>query len=578
MHHQPILTNFFPAKAPSSRFDQSEWRYASLVLVLLLIGGATSWVVVEALFRHPALATAPEAFPLLAMTIMALTTGFLFLSGAFGIWAVRTTTEVEGRRRVGRFVEELGAIEDAILLLDGDGTISDMNEAARGYTTLLPPGATKLRELFPTLSSDDATLLLNASAPLELERVATVDEALRTLRFRSEPHGEFSLCWVSDITHSKQRDYQRLQQNRCQLIGRIAGSIAHDFNNILSVVSAHAALLNRPGDLSSMDTESLSTIQSESRRGAELARQLIDMGRSEPEACMTDRIGLHLDRAAQLLHSVLPPGWEIICTVEPGMSGITMGGGQLEQIVVNLGSMAAEAFSKPAKLVLWAAPLASRETAQADIRIGLTVVESHAPFCVPDPNHGEVVDDPGIIQSVIASLLDDVGGTFTTRRDAGDHRRYEFRVPARSQKLSNLPVQVEIPQSVRSMVGEWNLLLARPSGEGTAEVQEQLQAMGATVESVGDLVAALARVEASHPYQAILIDQYLLGGQANHLLKTILKLNPSIGLVVLGDMPLTADPELKQHIVFEPLSASTNVLVNALWRAQELALQRQKVA
>lgn len=578
MQHEPILTGLFPGKGSSSWLDQGEWRYASLVLVLLLIGGATSWVVVEALFQHPALASAPEAFPLLAMTIMALTTGFLFLSGAFGIWAIRTTTEVEGRRRVGRFVEELGSIEDAILLVDRDGSISDMNEAAREYTRLLPSGVTELRDLFPTLSSDDATLLLNASGPLELERVATVGEALRTLRFRSEPHGEFSLCWVSDVTHAKQRDYQELQQSRFQLIGSIAEGLTQNFHDILCLVSAHAGVLSRPRDLSPTDLASVATIQSESRRGAELARHLMDLAGSEAESCMTDRVGLHLDRAGHLLQSILPQGWEVTCKVEPGMNGIMMAGRRLECIVVNVGSMAAQAYSKPAKLVLWAAPFTSRDAAPADIRIGITVVEDHASFCIPDPNQGEIVEDLGGTQSVVANLLNDVGGTLTLRRDVGDHRRYEFYVPARTEKLSDITMQGDIPQSVRSMVSAWNLLMACPVGEGATEVQEQLRGMGATVEPVGDLVAALARIEASRPYQAVLIDQYLLGGQANHLLKTILKLNPAIGLVVLGDMPLTAEPELRKHIVFQPMISSTDLLINALWRAQELALQRRQVA
>src|SRR5207245_2033233 len=100
--------------------------------------------------------------------------------------------------------------------------------------------------------------------------ILTVEGASRPLVFGGRPS---RLAVVKDVTERTKLEEQLRQAQKMEAIGRLAGGVAHDFNNMLSVVLAYSSMLARglaEGDPMRAD---LQEIEKAGERAANLTRQ-----------------------------------------------------------------------------------------------------------------------------------------------------------------------------------------------------------------------------------------------------------------------------------------------------------------
>jgi signal transduction histidine kinase len=559
-----------------------EWRYALLVLLLLVLAGFTAYRVTIGLAQHPTLQDAEEAIPVLTATLVALTTGFLFLAGAFGIWAIRTTNEVEARRRVSRVVENIDSLADGIVAIGSDGRITGMNQAARLLGHAPEQTADRLKEWFPCLEDADAERLAAAQSPIEFERVAQGATGLVTLRFRSQPSHGVTLVWISDITSLHTRVLMDRQRNHLQLIGRIARGVALDFNNILCSISAHAGLMDRPKRVPDVDRESLQTILQESARGAELARQLIELSASDQGAKPTRQIARHVENALSMMRMMLPRDWRLCADTAEDFDFVSLPGSQIEQIVLSLGMLVREQCDRPGRVFVRLSRPDSTgipvEEHRFEACVEVAAVEGDREWLDLIAEEAVTVEATGLIECVVRSLVEEAGGRFECFGMKNGRHRYRFWL-AGAEGMRQRTFSIEgVPDPVRAAAATWRVLMARSGAPADRSIEKQLLALGMQVDRVSDLATALRSVEAKCPYDAMMVDRSLLGGEARGLLQAILKMRPSLGLVVTTDSPDLLRETLGQEVVFESPSAPPPVLMGALWRARELAAQRSRVA
>src|SRR5947207_987975 len=86
---------------------------------------------------------------------------------------------------------------------------------------------------------------------------------------------------VMDITERRQVGEQLRQSQKMEAIGQLAGGVAHDFNNILTVIHGHASLLLIDNSLSSNAARSAQQIAQAAERAAGLTRQLLTFSRRQ---------------------------------------------------------------------------------------------------------------------------------------------------------------------------------------------------------------------------------------------------------------------------------------------------------
>ena len=174
---------------------------------------------------------------------------------------------------------------------------------------------------------------------------------------------------VRDVAEIRQRQQQEARGRRLEMIGRLAGGVAHDFNNIVSVILGYAdVVLHRlpEGDARRAD---LVEIVRAGERAARLTGQLLSYARRqviEPRVVdvptLLSGLAPMLDR---LLGEHITTRWALAADTEP----VRVDPGQLEQVVVNLAVNARDAMPEGGQLTI--------ECANA--RLGKSDVRSLAP-------------------------------------------------------------------------------------------------------------------------------------------------------------------------------------------------------
>ena len=170
----------------------------------------------------------------------------------------------------------------------------------------------------------------------------------------------YVIAMAEDVTEQKQLEEQLRQSQKLEAIGRLAGGVAHDFNNMLTAIGGYTAFALEHADDGSPLRSDLDEIRKATDRAALLTRQLLAFSRKQvlkPEL-------LNLNEIVVELETMLRPliGEDIVLTtrLDPALGPIEADPGQLEQVVMNLVVNARDAMPAGGAL--------SIETANVDVR------------------------------------------------------------------------------------------------------------------------------------------------------------------------------------------------------------------
>ncbi len=154
---------------------------------------------------------------------------------------------------------------------------------------------------------------------------------------------ECILSLVRDITERKQAEAERellqaqlLQAQKMESIGRLAGGVAHDFNNMLQVILGHVELVLEWNGLNQPARESLEEIRSSAQRSADITRQLLGFARKQmanpKELNLNDTVSTMLKMLQRII------GENILLEWKPGKNlwTVQIDPVQVDQILANL--------------------------------------------------------------------------------------------------------------------------------------------------------------------------------------------------------------------------------------------------
>ena len=88
-------------------------------------------------------------------------------------------------------------------------------------------------------------------------------------------------CYVEDITERITLEEQFRQVQKMESVGQLAAGVAHDFNNILTIIQGHSGLLISRPNLAPAMTTSIQAISFAAERAASLTRQLLMFSRKQ---------------------------------------------------------------------------------------------------------------------------------------------------------------------------------------------------------------------------------------------------------------------------------------------------------
>ena len=177
------------------------------------------------------------------------------------------------------------------------------------------------------------------------------------LRFVPVPMG---VCILSlDITDEKRaaetlrRTEEQLRHaQKMEAVGRLAGGVAHDFNNILSVILGYGGFLLedlRPGDPMRSEVEE---IRKAATRGAALTRQLLLFSRQqllEPKVVDLNELLSGMDK---MLQRILGADVDLVSLTAQSLGRVRVDPGSIEQVIMNLVVNARDAMPTGGKLTM----------------------------------------------------------------------------------------------------------------------------------------------------------------------------------------------------------------------------------
>ncbi|EAR53033.1 two-component hybrid sensor and regulator [Oceanicola granulosus HTCC2516] len=200
---------------------------------------------------------------------------------------------------------------------------------------------------------------------------------------------------VADITRAKEADQRLASAQRMEALGQMAGSLAHDFSNIIGIIRLSAEVAGLAKDPEDVRAR-LNAILEAADRGSALTARTLAFARQEPGLSQATRLRELVDNLVQLPASRAGEVIDYVVDIDPQVC-VECDPGQLENALFNLVLNARDAFARSGT--------------------GSRITISTA----PGPREGmvEIVvrdDGPGMSDDVLERAADPF---FTTKRDAG---------------------------------------------------------------------------------------------------------------------------------------------------------------
>jgi PAS domain S-box-containing protein len=296
-----------------------------------------------------------------------------------------------------------------------------------------------------------------------------------------------ALSLFRDVSMQRRLEEQLRHSQKMEAIGQLAGGVAHDFNNILTVIHGHASLLLM-GDLDDTCVRSAQQISQAAERAAGLTRQLLTFSRRQliqPKRLDMNRIvGNMTDMLGRLLGEDV--ALQLNYCHNPAM--VEADAGMMEQVLLNLAVNARDAMPRGGQLFVRIAVIELKEDhvqVHPEARVGkfVCVSKTDTGCGIPPENLSrifepffttkEVGKGTGLGLATVYGIVKQHQGWIEVSSEVGKGTTFRVYIPY----VGEAPVEAEKPSKPVSVVGGTETILLvedeRPVRELVARVLQK---------------------------------------------------------------------------------------------------------
>jgi signal transduction histidine kinase len=386
------------------------------------------------------------------------------------------------------------------------------------------------RRICPAIPLIIVSGVIGEDAAIDSMRSGATDYVLKTRLSRLVPAVRRALSEAADRKEKRLLQEQFLQAQKMELFGRLAGGVAHDFNNILTVVMSNCGLILAGMAKSDPHRPLVEEIEQAGVRGAALTRQLLIFARHEarrPEILELDEV---VHTLSPLLRRLVPENVQITCTLAAGHARLEADRRHLEQAIMNLVVNARDAMPRGGTIsVQTSAPdessvrLSVRDTGQGmtkDVRARL-----FEPFFSTKP----AGTGTGLGLATVQRIVDESGGNITVETSPGAGATFILEFP-RQSLAADPPLQVSPAKLPR---GNETVLVVEDDPTVRNRAASLLERQGYRVLTAGDgqeAVDVLASGKAGH-VSLVFTDVIMPGMNAGTLTRCLSNLYPDLRIL-----------------------------------------------
>ncbi|MCM0081893.1 PAS domain S-box protein [Geomonas sp. Red32] len=155
-----------------------------------------------------------------------------------------------------------------------------------------------------------------------------------------------------DITDQRKMKELLFQSQKMEAVGQLAGGVAHDFNNILTVIAGYATILRLSAELPGPLQEKVDQILAASEKAAQVTRGLLAFGRKQVMDIKVVNLNDIVQQIQRFLVRIIGEDIQLRVIVNEPELPVKADVGQIGQVLMNLGTNARDAMPKGGLLVI----------------------------------------------------------------------------------------------------------------------------------------------------------------------------------------------------------------------------------
>jgi PAS domain S-box-containing protein len=375
----------------------------------------------------------------------------------------------------------------------------------------------------------------------------------------SEASSVYGIGMIEDLSERKTLEEQFLQAQKMEAVGRLAGGVAHDFNNVLTVIRGYTELIISQCAGSDDRRGDAEEIRQAAERASMLTQQLLAFSRKQTRHPQLLDVNRAVRETERLLARLIGEDIMLRLRIARTPCAILVDPSQLQQILMNLAINARDAMPNGGTLIIETAEEivthgpGARVCGATGKHIRISVTDSgegipaeHQPhvfepfFTTKEPGKGT-----GLGLSTVYGIVKQSGGFIRLRSEPNRGTTFDVYLPCAANEV---PREVESERS-RGQRGTETVLLAEDDPGVRRLAERALKTNGYNVLSAGSgreaLQVATTFKERIH---AIVTDVVMPGMSGPTLVARIEVSRPDIRVLYISGY---ADDTMAQHGVFE---------------------------
>jgi two-component system, cell cycle sensor histidine kinase and response regulator CckA len=352
---------------------------------------------------------------------------------------------------------------------------------------------------------------------------------------------------VAAETALRKSEEQLLQSQKLEAIGRLAGGISHDFNNLLTAIIGYSDLSLRQLQQDDPLTRNLEEIKKAGDRATALTRQLLAFSRKQVMQLRVFDLNAVVVDLERMLKRMIGENIELRTTLQQGLGNIKADPGQIEQVVMNLVVNSRDAMPQGGKLTIETANVYLDESY---VEQHLTVVPGYyIMLAVSDTGLGidervrphifepffttkDAARGTGLGLSTVYGIVKQSGGFIWVYSEIGKGTTFKIYFPTVAQNVDELKAVNLNPPAQK---GSETILLVEDAEPVRRLARTILEGFGYEVLLAANGSEAKHLCELNqHQINLLLTDVILPGISGREVAEQVLRINPAIRVLFMS--------------------------------------------